>query len=85
MTGTGDDGDPAMHASDTIDYEVVISGKVDLELPGGKKRTLGPGDLLVMAGRTSRLEEPVRRGLRLHRGHDRLQPGAVRRLAHLDH
>ncbi|KXX59610.1 cupin domain-containing protein [Rhodococcus sp. LB1] len=50
MTGTGDDGDPAMHASDTIDYEVVISGKVDLELPGGKKRTLVPGDLLVMAG-----------------------------------
>lgn len=47
---SGHDGDPAMHASDTIDYEVVISGKVDLELPGGKKRTLGPGDLLVMAG-----------------------------------
>lgn len=50
MTSTGDDGDPNMHASDTIDYEVVISGKVDLELPGGKVRTLGPGDLLVMAG-----------------------------------
>ncbi|MCG2624731.1 cupin domain-containing protein [Arthrobacter sp. I2-34] len=46
----GHDGDPAMHASDTIDYEVVISGKVDLELPGGKVRTLVPGDLLVMAG-----------------------------------
>ncbi|WP_063129696.1 cupin domain-containing protein [Nocardia fusca] len=50
MAGTGDDGDPNMHASDTIDYEVVISGKVDLELPGGKVRTLGPGDLLVMGG-----------------------------------
>jgi hypothetical protein len=47
---TGHDGDPAMHASDTIDYEVVISGKVDLELPGGKVRTLQPGDLLVMGG-----------------------------------
>lgn len=46
----GLDGDPAMHASDTIDYEVVISGKVDLELPGGKVRTIKPGDLLVMAG-----------------------------------
>jgi len=44
------DGDAGMHASDTIDYEVVISGKVDIELPGGKKRTLEPGDLLVMAG-----------------------------------
>jgi hypothetical protein len=49
MTVTGD-GDDGMHASDTIDYEVVISGKVDLELPGGKSRTLTPGDLLVMAG-----------------------------------
>lgn len=46
----GHEGDAAMHASDTIDYEVVISGKVDLELPGGKVRTLVPGDLLVMAG-----------------------------------
>lgn len=46
----GQGGDPAMHASDTIDYEVVISGKVDIELPGGKTRTLSPGDLLVMAG-----------------------------------
>lgn len=50
MTVTDDDGDAGMHASDTIDYEVVISGKVDLVLPGGKKRTLVPGDLLVMAG-----------------------------------
>lgn len=50
MTNTGHDGDPAMHASDTLDYEVVISGKVDLELPGGKKQTLQPGDLLVLAG-----------------------------------
>ncbi|WP_327097595.1 cupin domain-containing protein [Nocardia vinacea] len=50
MAGTGDGGDPNMHASDTIDYEVVISGKVDLELPGGKVRTLVPGDLLVLAG-----------------------------------
>ncbi|KPI00313.1 Cupin 2 conserved barrel domain protein [Actinobacteria bacterium OK006] len=50
MSATEDDGDTGMHASDTIDYEVVISGKVDLVLPGGKKRTLVPGDLLVMAG-----------------------------------
>ncbi|MGP4052868.1 cupin domain-containing protein [Streptomyces sp. 2A115] len=49
MSATEDDGDAGMHASDTIDYEVVISGKVDLVLPGGKKRTLVPGDLLVMA------------------------------------
>ncbi|WP_146069701.1 cupin domain-containing protein [Arthrobacter sp. B0490] len=49
MTVTGDEED-GMHASETIDYEVVISGKVDVQLPGGKTRTLVPGDLLVMAG-----------------------------------
>ncbi|MET3774350.1 cupin domain-containing protein [Arthrobacter nitrophenolicus] len=47
---TGHQGDAAMHATDTIDYEVVLSGKIDLELPGGKKHTLVPGDLLVLAG-----------------------------------
>jgi len=46
----GQDGDPAMHASDTIDYVVVLSGKIDSALPGGKVHTLVPGDLLVMAG-----------------------------------
>lgn len=54
----GQGGDPAMHASDTIDYEIVISGKVDLELPGGKVRTLGPGDLLVMGGVTHAWRNP---------------------------
>jgi quercetin dioxygenase-like cupin family protein len=47
---SGHDGDAAMHSSETIDYEVVLSGKIDLELPGGKVRTLVPGDLLVLAG-----------------------------------
>jgi len=42
--------DPSMHATDTIDYEIILSGKVDMELPGGKVRTLQPGDLLVMGG-----------------------------------
>ena len=46
----GQGGDPAMHATDTIDYGVILSGKVDLELPGGKLRTVGPGDLIVMGG-----------------------------------
>jgi hypothetical protein len=47
--GAGHD-DPSMHATDSIDYEIVLSGKVDIELPGGKVRTLEPGDLLVMGG-----------------------------------
>ncbi|WP_448642865.1 cupin domain-containing protein [Geodermatophilus sp. URMC 63] len=46
----GQGGDAAMHASDTIDYNIVLSGKIDLELPGGKVHTLVPGDLLVDAG-----------------------------------
>ncbi len=42
--------DPSMHTTRSIDYEVILSGKVDIELPGGKVRTLEPGSLLVMAG-----------------------------------
>jgi hypothetical protein len=42
--------DPSMHRTDTVDYEVIISGRVDIELPNGDFRTLGPGDCLVMAG-----------------------------------
>lgn len=45
-----DESDPAMHATRTTDYDIVISGKVDVELPGGKVQTLVPGDLLVMTG-----------------------------------
>jgi mannose-6-phosphate isomerase-like protein (cupin superfamily) len=50
IASAGHNGDPAMHATESIDYEIVLSGKVDIELPGGKVRTLKPGDLLVMAG-----------------------------------
>lgn len=45
-TGTA----PGMHRSQTLDYEVVISGKVDIELEGGETRTLQTGDCLVMGG-----------------------------------
>jgi len=53
-----DESDPAMHATDTTDYDVVISGKVDIELPGGKIQTLVPGDLLVMTGVTHAWKNP---------------------------
>jgi hypothetical protein len=48
----GDDhnDDPDMHETDTVDYEMVISGKIDVELPGGLVTTLGPGDLIIMGG-----------------------------------
>jgi hypothetical protein len=45
-----DDDNPGMHQSDTIDYEVILSGKVDIVLPSGDRRTLGPGSMLVMGG-----------------------------------
>jgi hypothetical protein len=49
---TGRGGDPAMHATGTIDYNAVLSGTLDLELPGAKVHTLVPGDLLVVASPT---------------------------------
>jgi quercetin dioxygenase-like cupin family protein len=39
-----------MHQTDTMDYEVILSGKVDIELPGGQSRTLKAGSMLVIAG-----------------------------------
>lgn len=46
----GVDGDPSMHRTNSIDFEYIISGKVDFELPGGKVRTLVAGDILIVAG-----------------------------------
>jgi hypothetical protein len=43
-------GNEAMHATDTVDYEIILSGKIDIVLPGNQRRTLKPGDLLVMGG-----------------------------------
>jgi hypothetical protein len=43
-------GDPSMHATHTIDYEIILSGKIDFALPSGEKRTLSTGDLIVVAG-----------------------------------
>lgn len=39
-----------MHRSDTIDFEVIVSGKIDIVLEGGARRTLHPGSCLVMGG-----------------------------------
>ena len=50
VTADVDPSDRGMHRSDTIDYEVIISGKVDIVLDSGEVRTLGPGSCLVMGG-----------------------------------
>jgi quercetin dioxygenase-like cupin family protein len=39
-----------MHTTDSIDFEVVISGKVYLQLDGGEERLLLPGDTVVQNG-----------------------------------
>jgi mannose-6-phosphate isomerase-like protein (cupin superfamily) len=41
---------PGMHTTDTIDFEVVISGEVVLELDDGAEKVLRPGDTVVQNG-----------------------------------
>lgn len=41
---------PGMHRSDSLDYEIVLRGKVDIVLEGGARRTLHPGSCLIMGG-----------------------------------
>jgi hypothetical protein len=45
-----DASDPGMHQTNSVDFEVILSGKIDIVLPGGQRRTLGPGSCLVMGG-----------------------------------
>ena len=39
-----------MHRSDSIDYGIILSGHVELELDDGAKTLLGPGDIIVQRG-----------------------------------
>lgn len=41
---------PGMHRSDSLDYEIILQGKVDIVLEGGARRTLHPGSCLIMGG-----------------------------------
>jgi mannose-6-phosphate isomerase-like protein (cupin superfamily) len=41
---------PGMHTTDTIDFEVVLSGQVVLELDDGAETVLRPGDTVVQNG-----------------------------------
>ena len=42
--------DPSMHETNTIDYGIVISGEIDLELDDGKEVHLKAGDCIVQNG-----------------------------------
>jgi mannose-6-phosphate isomerase-like protein (cupin superfamily) len=39
-----------MHTTDTIDYLMILSGEVDLELDDGRMERLGAGDCVVQRG-----------------------------------
>jgi len=39
-----------MHRTNSIDYGIVLSGQVELELDEGAKTVLGPGDICVQRG-----------------------------------
>lgn len=41
---------PRMHRTDSVDYAVVISGEIDMELDEGRMVHLKQGDLLVQRG-----------------------------------
>ncbi|MEU6223523.1 cupin domain-containing protein [Streptomyces sp. NPDC047042] len=41
---------PGMHTTPTVDYGVVLSGEIVLDLDGGETAVLKPGDLVVQNG-----------------------------------
>lgn len=41
---------PRVHRTDSIDYAVVISGEIDMELEKGEEVHLGAGDVVVQRG-----------------------------------
>ncbi len=41
---------PRMHRTDSINYAVVLSGEIDMELDDGQTVSLKPGDLVVQRG-----------------------------------
>ena len=50
--------DPGMHTTDTVDFEVVLSGQVVLELDDGVETVLNPGDTVVQNGTRHRWKNP---------------------------
>jgi mannose-6-phosphate isomerase-like protein (cupin superfamily) len=45
-----DPGEPGMHRTATIDYDIVLQGTIGLELDNGAEVTLAPGDVVVQNG-----------------------------------
>ena len=41
---------PGMHATDSVDYGVILSGKITMELDDGEVTELVPGDVWIQNG-----------------------------------
>jgi mannose-6-phosphate isomerase-like protein (cupin superfamily) len=54
---------PGMHTTHTVDFDLVLSGEIWLELDDGEEVLLGPGDCVIQNGTRhawhNRTEEPV--------------------------
>lgn len=50
LIGHMDPANPGMHRTDTVDFVYVLSGRCVLELDGGAKTVLSPGDIVVQNG-----------------------------------
>ena len=63
-TGHHDPNDPGNHKTDTIDFDFILEGTIELELPGHGSKMLGPGDVVVQRGNwhkwSNRGEGPAR-------------------------
>ena len=59
-----DSGDAGWHTTDTIDVDIMISGRLELALPDVDPVVLGPGDAVVQRGTHHKWtpvgDEPVR-------------------------
>jgi len=47
-----------MHRSDSIDYGIVLSGKIELELDNGAVKTVGPHGIIVQQGTIHKWRNP---------------------------
>ena len=65
LLGYMEPGDPGMHTTDTIDFEVVLDGTIVLELDDGAEVTLNRGDTVVQNGTRHRWRNPGDKPARL--------------------
>ena len=50
LAAWADPDDPGMHRTATLDYDIVLAGRLGLELDDGTEVVLGPGDVVVQNG-----------------------------------